>query len=626
MLVAGAVVYVGARLFAEIHVEAKALAVIAPLVLLVGAAGAAATDERRAASNEPGCATPSASVVFVAASLPPCSPCATRRSASTTARLGLERLAEQARRRVGRLPRGRPLRRLLPARHARPRPRRLRARGDRRAAGEAWQQGDAADFDSLDPGQLDKFDYAITTAAAYGSTPPPNFEPVARTATTCSGGARARRRAAEGARRRGRRPRRVTRLRPARRTAPAARRWSLPTPVGRRYTDVETPAAAGRAAVAAARSAASQAPGRGDGRRSSCPSPATTSSRCSTTRRCRSTVLFDGEVVAELPRVARRHVPERRRPRRLLARRARSAADAASTRSPSARPSPSGLAGTLGARRLVWLGDLAATRPRSRRGPCRSRGACERVRRPLRLRARRARAADAALRHPRRGAVAGRSAATTLERAPRTAKLVFVGGTGRSGTHVLSQLLSRHNRYAPGPGRGPLPHRSRRLPRPARRRGHAGAVRQADARLLVEGLSDQPLPRHVPVRRRASASTPRWRASRPTTQTTSRPPAGGCSTTCCGSAPSRARRTAAGEALVEQSTDTVAAAPTLARLFPEASFIHVVRDGRDASASRVAQTRGLVRPRTRVAGDRVVGGADPRDRGAAPTRSPTGGC
>jgi hypothetical protein len=54
--------------------------------------------------------------------------------------------------------------------------------------------------------------------------------------------------------------------------------------------------------------------------------------------------------------------------------------------------------------------------------------------------------------------------------------------------------------------------------------------------------------------------------------------------------------------LVEQSCDTVAAGPTLTRLFPEAKFIHVVRDGRDASASRVAQTRGLVRPRTRAQG------------------------
>lgn len=54
--------------------------------------------------------------------------------------------------------------------------------------------------------------------------------------------------------------------------------------------------------------------------------------------------------------------------------------------------------------------------------------------------------------------------------------------------------------------------------------------------------------------------------------------------------------------IVEQSCDTIAQAPTLLRLFPNAGFVHVVRDGRDASASRVSQTRGLVRPRTRMQG------------------------
>jgi hypothetical protein len=54
--------------------------------------------------------------------------------------------------------------------------------------------------------------------------------------------------------------------------------------------------------------------------------------------------------------------------------------------------------------------------------------------------------------------------------------------------------------------------------------------------------------------------------------------------------------------LVEQSCDTIAAAPVLARLFPEARFVHIVRDGRDASASRVAQARWLVYPRTRRQG------------------------
>lgn len=56
------------------------------------------------------------------------------------------------------------------------------------------------------------------------------------------------------------------------------------------------------------------------------------------------------------------------------------------------------------------------------------------------------------------------------------------------------------------------------------------------------------------------------------------------------------------EGLVEQSCDVIAQAPTLVRLFPEARYVHVVRDGRDASASRVAQRRWLVYPRTREQG------------------------
>jgi len=54
--------------------------------------------------------------------------------------------------------------------------------------------------------------------------------------------------------------------------------------------------------------------------------------------------------------------------------------------------------------------------------------------------------------------------------------------------------------------------------------------------------------------------------------------------------------------LVEQSCDTIAVAPILMRLFPEAKFVHVIRDGRDASASRVSQTRGRSYPRTRMQG------------------------
>ena len=45
---------------------------------------------------------------------------------------------------------------------------------------KTWQQGLAMDFDTLSPSKLDRYDFAITTAAAYASTPPPNFDEVAR--------------------------------------------------------------------------------------------------------------------------------------------------------------------------------------------------------------------------------------------------------------------------------------------------------------------------------------------------------------------------------------------------------------------------------------------------------------
>lgn len=58
-----------------------------------------------------------------------------------------------------------------------------------------------------------------------------------------------------------------------------------------------------------------------------------------------------------------------------------------------------------------------------------------------------------------------------------------------------------------------------------------------------------------------------------------------------------------GVGIIEQSCGVIGEGPVLARLFPEAKFVHVVRDGRDASASRVSQGyRWLVAPRTRYQG------------------------
>lgn len=185
-----------------------------------------------------------------------------------------------------------------------------------------------------------------------------------------------------------------------------------------------------------------------------------------------------------------------------------------------------------------------------------------------------------------------------LERAPELARIVFVGGTGRSGTHVLAQVLSRNRRFGLVPvevrfhtdpdgfpgllaGEVSLDHFVRRLRGYWWRGFQTGRMRG-----MFRFVDRERFDAAVSAFESAFADEPEEACRRLFYdllwfRTTLRPE---------------------GQALIEQSTDAIAMAPTLAPLFPEARFVHVVRDGRDASASRVAQTRGLIRPRTRAQG------------------------
>ena len=175
MLVTGGIVYVGARLFAEIHVEAKALAIIAPLVLLVALRAlfdpkGGQTLFRFAAGGL--VALAALGSTFVALRATPVG--------DDSRGAALERLAEEAQ--------GESLVFLGLDRYA---AYWLRETLMRAPAGyvpeeidnrpeKVWQQGLAVDWDNLDSRKLDKFRYAITTAAAYQSAPPSNFTEVAR--------------------------------------------------------------------------------------------------------------------------------------------------------------------------------------------------------------------------------------------------------------------------------------------------------------------------------------------------------------------------------------------------------------------------------------------------------------
>lgn len=179
-LLAGAVVYAGARLFAEIHVEAKALAVIAPLVLLVSLRallGPGPGDERRAKTV---LRTAAGVAVLVGATVSTLLALRAAPVGFDDRAAGLERLGERIQGEpvaflgVDRFS-GYRLRGTLARAPAGYVPEEIESRPEKR-----WQQGDPADFDSLDSGKLDKFRYAITTTAAYASAPPANFEPVAQ--------------------------------------------------------------------------------------------------------------------------------------------------------------------------------------------------------------------------------------------------------------------------------------------------------------------------------------------------------------------------------------------------------------------------------------------------------------
>jgi hypothetical protein len=175
--------------------------------------------------------------------------------------------------------------------------------------------------------------------------------------------------------------------------------------------------------------------------------------------------------------------------------------------------------------------------------------------------------------------------------------IVFVGGTGRSGTHVLAKLLTRHPHLA----MVPLEVRFH-----AEDRGFPG---------LLEGrVSKEQFVRRLRgfwwkgFQTRRIRGLYRFvdpesfeRAVAGFEESYDADPDAACRRLFYELLWVRAEQAGA-YGLVEQSCDTIAAAPTLARLFPEAKFIHVVRDGRDTSASRVAQTKGLIYPRTRRQG------------------------
>jgi hypothetical protein len=171
------VVYAGARAFSSIYVESKALAVMAPLVVVVALGGLFAAPRGRTgrALRVLGVAFAigAGASTFLALREAPVGfsdrgeeleQLAERIEGDSVVFLGVDRFAGYwLRGTLIRSPGG-----YVPAEiGARPQ--------------KVWQQGRAMDLDTLSATHLDEFDYAITTTAPYQSSPPSNMEEVART-------------------------------------------------------------------------------------------------------------------------------------------------------------------------------------------------------------------------------------------------------------------------------------------------------------------------------------------------------------------------------------------------------------------------------------------------------------
>ena len=166
--------------------------------------------------------------------------------------------------------------------------------------------------------------------------------------------------------------------------------------------------------------------------------------------------------------------------------------------------------------------------------------------------------------------------------------LVLIGGTGRSGTHVLARLLGRHPRFAEVPIESRFHCNKRGMPDLLGGRvtleGFLEKLRDFWwHRVRVDGQ-----PRglyNLLTRKQFDAALERFE------DVYAPDPVAACRGLFVDLLwPLAAEAEKPG--LVEMSSHNVREAQTLRRLFPEARFVHTVRDGRDAASSVTTKTWG----------------------------------
>ena len=171
---------------------------------------------------------------------------------------------------------------------------------------------------------------------------------------------------------------------------------------------------------------------------------------------------------------------------------------------------------------------------------------------------------------------------------PAAGDMVFIGGTGRTGTHLLARLLDRHPHFAEVPIESRFQCDKRGMPALL-----TGRVTLADFlsrlrdfwwhRVRVDGE-----PRglyNLLTRNEFDAALERFEVDYPSDPV---PACRGLFVDLLASPAARQGK----PGLVEMSSHNVREAHTLRQLFAEARFLHSVRDGRDAAASVTTKTWG----------------------------------
>ena len=172
---------------------------------------------------------------------------------------------------------------------------------------------------------------------------------------------------------------------------------------------------------------------------------------------------------------------------------------------------------------------------------------------------------------------------------PAAGDMVFIGGTGRTGTHLLARLLYRHPHFAEVPIELRLQCDKRGMPALL-----TGRVTLADflSRLrdfwwhrVRVSTASHAASTNPQTRNEFDAALERFEVDYPSDPV---PACRGLFVDLLASPAARQGK----PGLVEMSSHNVREAHTLRQLFAEARFLHSVRDGRDAAASATTKTWG----------------------------------